>query len=73
MAKIEAGSTVVRGSRNNGVHVNTLYKWRHKHACITVCDVHRRRSLEDENRHLKQIDADKAVDNVVLKDLIRKY
>jgi putative transposase len=73
LAELEAGSTVNQVSRKHGVHVNTLYKWRQKYAGMSVSDVHRLRSLEDENRRLKQIVADQALDIVVLKDITKKY
>lgn len=71
LAELEAGSTVAQISRNHGVHANTLYKWRQKYAGMTVSDVHRLRSLEDENRRLKQIVADQALDIVVLKEITK--
>jgi putative transposase len=40
---------------------------------MSVNEVHRLRVLEDENRRLKQIVADQALDIVVLKDITRKY
>jgi putative transposase len=40
---------------------------------MSVSDVHRLRVLEDENRRLKQIVADQALDIVVLKDITKKY
>lgn len=73
LAELEAGSTIAQVSRKHGVHANTLYKWRQKYSGMTVSDVHRLRSLEDENRRLKQIVADQALDIVVLKDITKKY
>jgi putative transposase len=73
VAELEAGSTVPQVSRKHGVHPNTLYKWRQKYSGMTASDIHRLRSLEDENRRLKQIVADQALDIVVLKDITKKY
>jgi putative transposase len=73
LAELEAGSMIAQVSRKHGVHANTLNKWRQKFAGMTVGDVHRLRSLEDENRRLKQIVADQALDIVVLKDITKKY
>ena len=39
---------------------------------MEVSDAKRLRALEDENRRLKQLVADQALDNVVLKDLLKK-
>lgn len=73
LAEHEAGSTVTEVCRKHGLHVNTLYRWRQKYTGMTVSDVHRLRSLEDENRRLKQIVADQALDIVVLKDITKKF
>jgi putative transposase len=69
----EAGLSVAEVCRKHGLHVNTLYKWRHKYAGMSVSDVHRMRSLEEENRRLRQIVAEQALDIVVLKDITKKY
>ena len=73
LAEHEAGATVTQVCRKHGLHPNTLYKWRQKYAGMSVNEVHRLRVLEDENRRLKQIVADQALDIVVLKDITRKY
>lgn len=39
---------------------------------MEVSDAKRLRALEDENRKLKQLVADQALDNLVLKDLLKK-
>lgn len=68
----EAGATVAQVCRRHGLHANTLYAWRQKFAGMTVSDVRRLRELEEENRRLKQIVADQALDIVVLKDITKK-
>jgi putative transposase len=39
---------------------------------MTVSETARLRTLEDENRRLKKLLAESAIDNSVLKDLLRK-
>ena len=39
---------------------------------MEVSDAKRLRALEDENRRLKQLVADQALDIVVIKDLLKK-
>jgi hypothetical protein len=46
--------------------------WKAKYAGMTVSDVRRLKALEEENRHLKQIVAEQALDNKALKDLLAK-
>jgi putative transposase len=48
----------------------TFYKWKSKYAGLTVSGLKRLRSLEDENRRLKQIVAQQALDNWALKELL---
>jgi putative transposase len=73
LSEHEAGLTVAEVCRKHGLHVNTLYKWRQKYAGMAVSDVQRLRALEDENRRLKQIVADQALDIVVLKDIQKNF
>ncbi len=73
LSEHEAGATVSQVCRKHGLHANTLYRWRQKYSGMTVSDVQRLRSLEDENRRLKQIVADQALDIVVLKDITKKF
>jgi len=65
LAEHEAGSTVTQGMPQAWPAREHLYKWRQKYAGMSVSDVHRLRVLEDENRRLKQIVADQALDIVV--------
>lgn len=73
LAEHEAGLSVAEVCRKHGLHANTLYKWRQKYSGMSVSDVQRLRSLEEENRRLKQIVADQALDIVVLKDIQKKF
>ena len=50
----------------------TFYNWKAKYAGLTVSELKRLKSLEDENRRLKQIVAHQALDNWVLKELLSK-
>ena len=50
----------------------TFYKWKAKYAGLTVNELKRLRSLEEENRRLKQIVAQQALDNWALKELLSK-
>ena len=46
--------------------------WKAKYAGLTVSELKRLRSLEDENRRLKQIVAQQVLDNWALKELLSK-
>ena len=56
----------------HGVSEATFSKWKAKYAGLTVSDLKRLRSLEDENRRLKQIVAQQVLDSWALKELLAK-
>ena len=58
--------------RKHGVSEATFYKWKAKYAGLTMSELKRLRSLEDENRRLKQIVAQQALDSWALKELLAK-
>ena len=49
-----------------------LYNWKSKYSGMDVSQVRRLKELEEENRKLKQIYADLALDNRILRDVIEK-
>jgi putative transposase len=49
----------------------TFYKWRTKYAALEVSDVKKLRQLEEENRRLKQMVAEQALDIQALKACVR--
>jgi len=68
----EAGARAADLCRKYGISEATYYNWKAKYAGMTVNDVKRLKALEDENRRLKQIVAEQALDNKALKDLLAK-
>ena len=68
----EAGAKTGELCRKYGMSDATFYKWKAKYAGLTVSELKRLRSLEDENRRLKQIVAQQALDNWALKELLSK-
>ena len=68
----EAGARVADLCRKYGMSEATYYNWKARFAGMTVSDVKRLKALEDENRRLKQIVAEQALDNKALKDLLAK-
>jgi len=63
-----AGAKVEDLCRRHGISQLTFYKWKQKFGVLEVSDARRLRLLEDENRKLKKLMADQALDNMVLKD-----
>jgi putative transposase len=68
----EAGARTGELCRKYGMSDATFYNWKAKYAGLTVSELKRLRSLEDENRRLKQIVAQQALDNWALKELLSK-
>ena len=70
----EAGARTADLCRKHGMSDATFYNWKAKytHTGLTVSELKRLKSLEDENRRLKQIVAQQALDNWALKELLSK-
>jgi putative transposase len=58
--------------RKYGVSHNTFYAWRMKFSGMEVPDIKRLRALEDENRKLKHMVADQALEIRAIKELLSK-
>nr|BEL01444.1 transposase [Dehalococcoides mccartyi] len=58
--------------RKYGMSEATFYNWKTKYAGLTVSELTRLKGLEEENRRLKQIVAEQALDNRALKELLSK-
>jgi putative transposase len=68
----EAGARVVDLCRKYGMSEASYYNWKTKYAGLTVSELKRLKALEEENRRLKQIVAEQALDNRALKELLSK-
>jgi putative transposase len=68
----EAGAKVSDLCRKYGMSDATYYNWKAKYYGMTTSDLRRLKSLEQENRRLKQIVGEQALDIKVLKDLLSK-
>ena len=68
----EAGASVTDLCRKYGMSYATYYNWKSKYSGMTVSDLKKLKALEEENRRLKQIVADQALDIRALKDLLSK-
>jgi putative transposase len=69
---VEAGAKVADVCRQHGISDGTFYTWKTKYAGLTVSELRRLKALEDENRRLKQLVAEQALDNQALKVLVEK-
>jgi putative transposase len=65
-----AGAKINELCRKHGITETTFYRWRAKYDGLQVSDAKRYRVLEDENRRLKKLVADRSLDNAMLKDVV---
>ena len=72
LKEAEAGSKVSELCRRHGISDATFYTWRSKYGGLEVSEMRRLRQLEEENRRLKSIVADQALDLRALKDVLAK-
>jgi putative transposase len=72
LQEAQAGAAVAEVCRRHGISQATFYKWKQRFGGLQVSDAKRLRLLEDENRKLKKLVADQALDAMVLKELLAK-
>ena len=72
LKEAEAGAKVTELCRRHGISDATFYSWRSRYGGLEVSEMRRLRQLEEENRRLKAIVADQALDLRALKDVLAK-
>ena len=70
--EFEAGKSAADICRGLGINKQTFYNWKNKYSGMETQDLKRLKELEEENRRLKQMYAELAMDNKVLKDVLSK-
>mgnify|MGYP001308723782 CR=1 FL=1 len=70
--ELDNGVKVAEMSRKLGVTEQTIYTWKKRFAGMGTTEIRRLRQLEEENRKLKQLVADLALDKVMLQDVLSK-
>ena len=68
----DAGAKLGELVRRHGVTEQTLYRWKRKYGGLQVNEAKRLKALEEENRQLKRLVADQALNLQVVKDLLGK-
>lgn len=68
----EAGAKTGEVLRRHGISRETFYRWRRKYGGLEVADAKRLKQLEEENRRLKRVVADQALNIDVLKEVLGK-
>lgn len=72
LKKAESGVSVADVCRQTGVTEMTFYRWKRKYAGLGIAELRRLKLLEEENRKLKQLVADLALDKAMLQEVIAK-
>ena len=68
----ESGRKAEDISRELGINKATFYTWRKRYSGMEGYDLKKLKELEEENRKLKHMYADLALDNKMLKDVLSK-
>jgi putative transposase len=68
----QQGTKVSELCRKHGISEPTFHNWKKKYGGLTVDELRRLKSLEEENSRLKRLVADLSLDNQILKDITSK-
>lgn len=72
LREAEAGAKINELCRRHGITETTFHRWRRKYGGLQVNEAKRLKALEEENRQLKRLVADQALNLQVVKDLLGK-
>ncbi|MFA7157874.1 MAG: transposase [Kiritimatiellia bacterium] len=65
----DSGMPLAELLRKHGIADATYYRWKAKYSGMELSDLKKMKGLEDENRRLKRLVADQALDIQMLKDI----
>ena len=68
----EAGAKIAELCRRHGITETTFHRWKRKYGGLLLSEGKRLKALEEENRQLKRLVADQALNLQVVKDLLGK-
>jgi putative transposase len=72
LRQAEGGTPVTEVCRKMGVSEQSFYRWKRKYDGMGVTELRRLRQLEEENRKLKKLVADLALDKHILQEVLQK-
>jgi putative transposase len=72
LKQYESGRTAEELCRELGISRAAFYVWKKKYGGMEANQLKELKALQDENRKLKQMYADLALDNRILKDIVEK-
>ena len=71
LKEIDEGATIAAVGRSHGIGVQTIYEWRRRYGGMSKSDLAELKALQEENRKLKRIVANQALDIEAYKELQR--
>jgi len=69
LKQAEGGLPMEELIRQHGICEGTFYRWKSKYGGLELSEAKRLKQLEDENRRLKRLVADQALDIQILKEV----
>jgi putative transposase len=72
LQQYESGIKVTDICREKGITTATFYNWKRKYEGMDARQLKELKSLQEENRRLKQMYADLSLDHLILKNIIEK-
>ena len=69
LKQAEGGLPVAELLRQHGIAEGTFYRWKSKYGGLELSEAKRLNQLEEENRRLKRLVADQALDIQILKEI----
>lgn len=66
----ESGISLDDLCRKHNIGQSTYYNWRAKYGGMELSDIKRLKALEEENRRLKSLYADTALEKQILQDIV---
>jgi putative transposase len=72
LKEAESGLATAELVRKYGISEQTFYRWKSKFGGMELSEAKRLKELEEENRRLKRLVADQALDIQILKDVNSK-
>lgn len=71
LKEIDDGASIASVGRTHGIGVQTIYEWRRRYAGMSKSELAEMKALQEENRKLKRIVANMALDIEAYKELQR--
>jgi len=72
LKEYKQGKSIEEITREHGVSRASFYKWRQRYGGLDASELKRLKELEEENRKLKMMYADIALDLKVVREIIEK-